>query len=321
MAGDILQGLLSTCRFLETLTLCNVSNLGCVKVVGPSLRLKHLEMVSCPGLDEIEIHDAPIVSLKRWWCGEAAIRMNKVPHLVQLSMSTCLKAAADEISFFSSCLSQLESLKLRLSSLYDRNPLEPKVLYMVSKLTKLRELEILCEPDLANDLLLLVPLIEALQNLQKIVIRVLRAPTIENMETRTFEEGAAPSSKSSEVEGCPGVLQNLKVLEFAGYRVGTTEDEFISYIANNAAALKTIIINPSYQNEASFYPPGKEARKFEELVYCVAKQWLDKIVPPRVKLVIQGLKEVDPRKLHYWDGILRRNLAYNVAFLFFALDD
>ncbi|CAN1173401.1 F-box/FBD/LRR-repeat protein At1g13570 [Linum perenne] len=73
MANDVLEGLLSICTVLERLILCNVSNLGCVKVVGPLLRLKHSEMVSSRGLKEIEIYDAPIVSMKRWWCGEVAV--------------------------------------------------------------------------------------------------------------------------------------------------------------------------------------------------------------------------------------------------------
>ncbi|CAN1849730.1 hypothetical protein LINPERHAP1_LOCUS39511 [Linum perenne] len=109
--------------------------------------------------------------VKKWWSREVTVRMNKVPQLVELSMSTCFKAA-DEISFFSSCLSQLESLKLRVSSLYDREHLGHNVLCLVTKLTKPRELEILFEPDMVKDLFPLVALIEAPPHLHKIVIRL-----------------------------------------------------------------------------------------------------------------------------------------------------
>ncbi|CAN1142675.1 hypothetical protein LINPERPRIM_LOCUS26131 [Linum perenne] len=225
IGGDVLEGLLLNCPVLETLVLCNVSNLGCVQVVGPSLKLKHLEMVGCHRLNEIEIYDAPIVSMKQWWSREVTVRMNKVPQLVELSMSTCFKAA-DEISFFSSCLSQLESLKLRVSSLYDREHLGHNVLCLVTKLTKLRELEILFEPDMVKDLFPLVPLIEAPPHLHKIVIRVLQGSVIRG------------SRKLREVERWVGVLEHLKVLEFAGYRNGKIEDEFISCISNNAQPLR-----------------------------------------------------------------------------------
>ncbi|CAN1256383.1 F-box/FBD/LRR-repeat protein At5g56420 [Linum perenne] len=318
VANDVLESLLSICTVLETLILSNVSNLGYVKVVGPASKLKHLEMVSCPDLKEIEICDAPIVSMKRWWCGEVAIKMNKVPHLVELSMSTCLKAA-DEIPFFSSCLSQLESLKLRLSSLYVHNPLEEHiVLSMFSKLTKLRELEILCETDLVKDLILLVPLIEALPQLHKLVIRVLRSSTTEE---RTLEEAEASfSNLTDEVEGRVGLLEHLKVLEFAGYRNVTTEDEFILLIVKNAAALETVIIDPGYQNEPSYLPPGEVALKADLFAWVAANAWLEKIIPPRVELVIKDLKPVDFRKLQRWDEILRTGLSHNIGFLALVFD-
>ncbi|CAN1173403.1 Dihydroneopterin aldolase 1 [Linum perenne] len=135
------------------------------------------------------------------------VSMNKVPHLVELSMSTSLKAA-DEIPLFSSCLSQLESLKLQLSYRFDHKPLEHNVLSMVSKLTKLKELEILCEPAMVKDLLLLIPLIEALQQLHKLVIRVFCVSLLP--ECRTPEGVPASSSKSSEVERRVGALEHLK---------------------------------------------------------------------------------------------------------------
>ncbi|CAN1173540.1 F-box/FBD/LRR-repeat protein At5g56420, partial [Linum perenne] len=313
VADDVLEGLLSICTVLETLILCNVSNLGCVKVVGPASRLKHLEMVSCPDLKEIEIRDVPIVSMKRWWCGEVAVKMDKVPHLVELSMSTCLKVTG-EIPFFSSCLSQLESLKLRLSSLYVHNPLEERiVLSMVSKLTKLRELEILCEPDLVKDLLLLVPLIEALPQLHKLVIRVLRGSTL--AERKFKEEATSSSNSKEEVKGRVGVLEHLKVLEYAGYRIGTTEDKFISHIAKNAAALETVIIDPGYQNEPSHLPPGEAAITPELLARECANLWLEKFIPPRVELVIRRMKLFDLRKLRRLDELLRTGMWHNIGFL------
>ncbi|CAN1142632.1 Putative F-box/LRR-repeat protein At3g59160 [Linum perenne] len=292
IGGGVLEGLLSNCPVLEKLVLCNISNLGYVKVVGPSLRLEHLEIVCCNILNVIEIDDAPIVSMKRWRCGEVTVKMNKVPQLVELSMSTGF-LAADEISFFSSCLTQLESLKLLVSSFYyreSRESLEHNVSCMFSKLTKLRELEILFEPDMVKDLFLLVPLIEAPPHLHKIVIRVLQGSKI-------GEDGG--SRKLREVERRVGVLEHLKVLEFAGYRIGKIEDEFISCISNNAAALETIIIDPSYQHEFSRWSRDPvELNKVAEFVWGIAKERLERIIPPRVELVIQCVKRMDLHMLY-----------------------
>ncbi|CAN1256159.1 Dihydroneopterin aldolase 1 [Linum perenne] len=234
------------------------------------------------------------------------VSMNKVPHLVKLSMSTSLKAA-DEIPLFSSCLFQLESLKLQLSYCFHHKPLEHNVLSMVSKLTKLKELEILCEPAMVKDLLLLIPLIEALQQLHKLVIRVFCVSLFP--EWRTPEGMPASSSKSSEVERRVGALEHLKVLKFVGCRIGTTDKEIISYIANNAAALETIIIDPYFENESLLFLTRESARKFKESTLEAAKQWLEAMIPPGVELVIQALEQFDLHKLPTFDEILQIGMA------------
>ncbi|CAN1256382.1 F-box/FBD/LRR-repeat protein At2g04230 [Linum perenne] len=275
MGGGVLNGLLLNCPVLERLTFHHVSNLGCVKVVGPSLRLKHLEMINCPGLNEIEICDVPIVSMKRWWCGEDAVRMNKVPCLTELSVSASLKVV-DEFTLFSSCLSQLESLKLRVG-LADLKPLEQNAVFLVF-LTKLRELEVTC--GTSNDLLPLARLMEAPPHLHKIVIRVINPMAMVKRGTINLLK---------EPERRVGVLEQLKVLEFAGYCGATHEDEFILHITENAATLKTVIIDSSRQKELPNVELvfRNEIRVREEYVRGHAKEWLEGIIPSRVRLVIR----------------------------------
>ncbi|CAN1256379.1 F-box/LRR-repeat protein 25 [Linum perenne] len=270
MGSDVLDGLLSNCTALEMLTLHDVSSLGYVKVLGPSLRLKHLAMFNCPDLKEIKIHDVLLVSLKWWLCGDNAVRMSKVPHLVELSVSTCLKPFKD-FELFSYCFSQLESLELFVF-LVDK-PLVSDVLSLVSRLTKLRELKL--KYNLPKDLPLLAPLLEALPHLQKITIQV------------RFLAGSADKEHIISREVRVGVLGNLKLLEFTGYSGEPLEDEFISSVTTNAAGLETIIItHPHFQNQLDS-PRVDEVRVGQEYAKRRAKERLEGIIPRRIKLVIR----------------------------------
>ncbi|CAN0907926.1 40S ribosomal protein S6 [Linum grandiflorum] len=230
MSGDVFGGLLLNCPVLETITLDSVGNLSCIKVVGPSLRLKHLEIIGCPGLNEIEIYDASIVSMKLFHHENVAIRMNKVPFLIELSMSTRFNEAVEEIPLFSSCLSQLESLKLHISPYYDHKP--PVVL-----------------------------------------------PCLVTGEEEERKEGE---------EFVGGVVEHLKVFEILGYDGRWRENEFICYIMKSAASLRTIIIDWNDQIQAPHFPirlGDQEARVAEKAVRRhAAKQWVEGILPPGVKL-------------------------------------
>ncbi|CAI0439801.1 unnamed protein product [Linum tenue] len=111
MGGDVLEGLLSNCPLLETLTLCSIYDLSYIRIFGPSLRLKHLEIVWCIELKEVDIYDVSIVSLKLAISSLVVFRMSKVTRLVELSIPEDLEKA-NKLGFFSSCHSQLECLKL-----------------------------------------------------------------------------------------------------------------------------------------------------------------------------------------------------------------
>ncbi|CAN1173469.1 F-box/FBD/LRR-repeat protein At5g56420 [Linum perenne] len=267
MGGDVLDGLLLNCTALEMLALHDVSSLSYVKVLGPSLRLKHLAMFNCPDLKEIEIHDVPLVSLKGWLCGDNAVRMSKVPHLVELSV-TCLKPFKD-FELFSYCFSQLESLELFVF-LVDKPPVSD-VLSLVSRLTKLSELKL--KYNLPKDLPLLAPLLEALPHLQKITIQVICTSSADKEHIISREVRV-------------GVLENLKLLEFTGYSGEPLEDEFISSVTMNAAGLETIIIiHPHFQNQLDS-PRVDEVRVGQEYAKRSAKERLEGIIPRRIKLVI-----------------------------------
>ncbi|CAI0439799.1 unnamed protein product [Linum tenue] len=274
MGGDVLEGLLSNCPLLETLTLCSIYDLSYIRIFGPSLRLKHLEIVWCIELKEVDIYDVSIVSLKLAISSLVVFRMSKVTRLVELSIPEDLEKA-NKLGFFSSCHSQLECLKLLPCSFFYK---KHQPVCSLSKLTKLRELEIVWL-WWKNNLLYFVPVIEALPHLQKIVIRTYGGCPLQGqdgrMELKKAERGVS--------------LQHLKLLVFVGYGGGEVEHEFILHVIENGPALDTIIINPNCTTHyglahAEEHHAGcKEA----ENVRQHAQHWLEGMIPPTVKLVIK----------------------------------
>ncbi|CAI0440278.1 unnamed protein product [Linum tenue] len=278
MCGDVLDGILVNCPVLEILTLQHVDDLEYVRVVGPSLRLKHLEIEHCEELTKIELYDASIVSFKRFsFAGD--LFMRNLPHLVELSLSTFLKLA-NEFHAFSSYLGQLECLSIIAYHIR----LNDEEIQPIYKLSNLLELEIAHTVGLNDDLLMLLPIIEGSPYLRKIAIRVLKGTSLEE---RTVED--RKSRKFVKVKSCLD-LAHLNVLKLAGYRGRATEDEFISCIIENAAALHTIIIDLNYQpnwpSVDAFFGRREEIHEVEDYVRRHAKEWLEGIIPAHIQLII-----------------------------------
>ncbi|CAI0374256.1 unnamed protein product [Linum tenue] len=291
MTGDVLEGLLSTCPILETLTLHHVYDLACLKIAGHSLRLKHLEIVGCGDLDKIELYDVvTIVSFVLYdervrlhvllpgWSDKKFLLRN-LPGLVDVSFSIISKLV-DQFRMLSSLVSQLKHLKVAVYP----GPLVDLDYPIIHKLNGLLELEVFWVSPPDQDLLKLVPLLEAAPYLENITIRMIARLSVEEWESRELKEAERRTNG----------LEHLKVLELAGYRRHPNEDDFISYIITNATALETIIIDPNYQSKPkwhinSYQKKSKldEIHKVEGYVRQHAKEWLQGIIPPRIELVIR----------------------------------
>ncbi|CAN6564089.1 unnamed protein product [Malus baccata var. baccata] len=81
--GDAVEFLLSNCPVLERLSLSFAKDLGKLRVIGPSIALKYLEIKYCLDLRFIEISGANIVSFI--YCGPIRdLSLNNVPLLVEV---------------------------------------------------------------------------------------------------------------------------------------------------------------------------------------------------------------------------------------------
>lgn len=111
VTAQVLNYFLSNCPVLERLALRMAPKLVNLRVVGPSIALKHLLIHNCVDLKSIEIRDANIVSFT--YIGD--LHLSNVPLLVEVSISKptfhrhSLSLAFTQLSC---CLSQIEILTL-----------------------------------------------------------------------------------------------------------------------------------------------------------------------------------------------------------------
>nr|XP_028945228.1 putative F-box/FBD/LRR-repeat protein At4g13965 [Malus domestica] len=185
VTGEVLEYFLSNCPVLERLTVHSAfTNLVNLRVIGPSVALKYLDIKFCPYLQTIEICDANLLSLD--YEGSAInMLVSNVPLLVEVSISMSLDFAVDgddgeiyfksvEVPFtqLSCCLSQLEVLKLDTEgAMYNRNHLFPV-------LTNLKHLELRVKADDRWAPCRLTSFMKASPFLQRLVLKMcFRAPS------------------------------------------------------------------------------------------------------------------------------------------------
>lgn len=112
---QVLNYFLSNCLVLERLALRMAPKLVNLRVVGPSIALKHLLIHNCVDLKSIEIRDANIVSFTYRGVDMIDLHLSNVPLLVEVSISKptfhrhSLSLAFTQLSC---CLSQIEILTL-----------------------------------------------------------------------------------------------------------------------------------------------------------------------------------------------------------------
>ncbi|KAM1061619.1 hypothetical protein ACFX13_026677 [Malus domestica] len=226
VTGDAVEFLLSNCPVLERLSLSFAKDLGKLRVIGPSIALKYLEIKYCLDLRFIEISGASIVSFIH--CGPIMdLRFNNVPLLVEVSIykwGTFAEFIRLAFSQLSCCLSHLETLKLDIrKAVYNQNHAFPA-------LSNLKHLELLVDADYCLSLGRLASFMKAAPELRSLVL---------GLGFRTSNRDMAVLEKvSKQPHHC------LKVVEIAGYRGHRCCVKHVGYLVKNAVALEKIVINP-----------------------------------------------------------------------------
>lgn len=112
VTGEVLEYFICNCPFLERLCVKHSDTLVNLKVAGPSLRLKYLEISYCFKLENLEISATDLVSFK-YFGPRITMPLNYAPNLVEVNIGgQYCEYVIYDFQEFSSYFSQLETLTL-----------------------------------------------------------------------------------------------------------------------------------------------------------------------------------------------------------------
>lgn len=269
---QVLDYFLSHCPTLERLTVSCVRSLTDVRVVGPSIALKHLALMNCNGLKRIEVQDVDLVSFCYYGLEVEKVLLRNLPLLTEVSYTYVDWRKPIEIPFarLSCCLSQLEILKLDITQVdYNLNLVFPL-------LANLKQLELkVAEADYTNEgaLLNVICFMKAsphLQILELKLVEFLRCPTrLKIRNTTKFSHRC------------------LKVVNVVGYRGRIGAARHVMCLVKHAVALEKIVIDP-VRHWISY--PRETDRRIEEVEEEVqarvhAMEYLKVKVPSTIEFV------------------------------------
>ncbi|KAM5572450.1 F-box/LRR-repeat protein [Rosa sericea] len=256
ISGDVLEYFLRSCPVLERVSVYGSSTLVYLRVVGPSIALKHLVIQRCSNVVGIEIVDADVVSFTYDGGEGIHLRLENVPHLVEVSIyehREYYSFLSIDVLFasLSSCVSQLEILKMNNTILYYRES------YMVPMLPNLKLLGLSFKDDEA--LMQLASFLKASPCVERLVIHL--HYSISNRKKCHFKNKKA--AKCSHAD--------LKTVKLVGYDGSTREDEIVKYLTKTAINLEQIVIDPA-RNWLYRIPKRKDAMRREEQVRAHFRQ-------------------------------------------------
>lgn len=266
VTGQILECFLSNCPILERLSLYLCLRLDKLRVVGPSIALKHLEVKYCSNITGIEIHDANLVSFTYVGYNTINLVLRNVPLLVEVSISYSFSKDYISTAFaqLSCCVSQLEVLELR------PRKLERKY-FVFPMLVNLKHLELSFEVDDVCCVLQLACFIKACPYLRKLVLK-LQHFDVSNRREGIIKQAAKYSH------------YYLRVVEVEEYFGRTSDFELVSYLVENAVGLEKIVMLP--MRIRYIHKQVEKVFEFERVKRDAWRQ-LEEKVPSTVQLVCE----------------------------------
>ncbi|KAL7096349.1 hypothetical protein ACP275_10G074300 [Erythranthe tilingii] len=265
LSDGVIESFLNNCPLLERLVVRLTNKISNVQVCGPSLRLKHLEIVYCTGLKSLKVSVPNLTSLRV--SRPEGLVLDCVPMLVDVSINCgdCDESVKSLLSTLSCCISQLEILSLVM---YKRRYVyeEPVGLCKFTEMPKLKKLVINYSARGHENLVWLTALMRA-------------SPCLEEFGLNYgWYKLARKNREVKDPMRCPH--HNLKVFKFSGYYGRSSDAELLGYILENCVVLEKIIIDSS-----SARSPKTDKYDVERTARKNAKRQLEPKVPHHVELV------------------------------------
>ncbi|KAL3630591.1 hypothetical protein CASFOL_023575 [Castilleja foliolosa] len=261
-----LDCILTSCPVLKFLSIHGSGELVTVKISGPLLMLKCLEIVFCLGIETIEISNVNLVSFS--YLGPAInLVINNVPMLDEISIGEGYSGLENNVfGQLSCCIYQLEVLTLDIY-----RPEDNIKLFAFPELPNLKQLILKVGAWNDDSLLEFTSLVKACPNLNRFVLQLIwMAPSKRRRKIRKADKCA---------------YKFLKLVEIVGYYGRTSDAELVMYFIENAVSLQKIVIDPRNQILERL-PARIEQIKKEESARKHAMQQLVPKTPSGVQLVI-----------------------------------
>lgn len=221
---EVLHYLLCYCPLLEVLRLKGAERLIRIRVSGPSLKLKYLELRDLPNLSSLEIDAANLLSFE--FCArELIVDFKHVPSLAEMSIEGdyCMHFM-HSLHQFPSILSQLRTLKLNLMAV----TLPEDFLNSIPKFPNLKHLEMTLT---IGDLDCYHP-----------CVAFLKASPLLQEFTLKMSHMVEPCVYVQNIKDHPHLY--LRVVSFIGFEGREVDVEFLKDLLENAVSLEKMIIDP-----------------------------------------------------------------------------
>ncbi|XP_071928169.1 uncharacterized protein [Coffea arabica] len=246
---EVLEFFFINCPFLERLVVGGSSVLINLRVCGPSIALKYLEVCSCLRLQSIIVSDTNLVSLKT--TAAHHLLLQNVPMLVNRNHLFIwvswysLNLVRYVISWLFCCLSQLEIITLRAKELQVSQ--EKGIVHELPQLTNPKEFVLIDFASKDESLIGFTSLIRASPSLEKFVLKL----------ESWWNDMVRGDRKLKKAASFP--LQHLKVVQLLGYYGRRSEPQLVEYFLENAIVLMIRVnsIRPKRARKRS----GKRSRK------------------------------------------------------------
>ncbi|KAL5708928.1 hypothetical protein ACHQM5_019671 [Ranunculus cassubicifolius] len=224
--NEIIPGILSYCHDLEKISLSWCEGLLHLKIPGPSLKLKHLTVLFCWGLEKIEVHAKNLKRLQfsGFWIEFIPI---DVPNLSEVIFRNECQLPLNVLGYargkLSSDVPQLEYLMLTVTPVEEK-----KITRRLISFANLKKL-VLLATTFGGALWGFIPLLQA-------------SPYLRNFQLHQDIRDYNDEEQGVMEKPCDFPLLHLEEITLSGF-VGRPHDiEFMTYLLNNAPSLKKLTI-------------------------------------------------------------------------------
>ncbi|XP_059288179.1 uncharacterized protein LOC132041488 [Lycium ferocissimum] len=256
---------LSSCVLLECLSIRESTQLQHLDVIGPSLKLKHLEIHSCDILSSLKINQCINLVSFSYEGSETNFDLEIVTSVLDVHIDAYFFPSLSRLATtLATKFTQLVMLSLEVNF----GQLMGMDSYSLPKFNNLKQVMLSVSNVTDCSHIGIPPLLDTSPNLQKFEIEFIWCYMMIVIGQMLFQKAECP-------------YQHLKVIRYNGYLRGSSDAELMTYLLENCLALEKLIVSP-----CNFSPHSRKCSKVERRSRSRAWRQLEGKVSERVELII-----------------------------------